>query len=176
MGVLEQLFQILLVLLPALAVFLTTYFILKKFFENEERKRMMDVRKETHKTTLPMKLQAHERVVLFLDRISPENLVIRVHKQNESAGKFQADLLQTIRSEFDHNITQQLYISETSWGLVKNAKEETVRMVNIAAGKMKKDSSGTDLAKMVLELVQKMDRLPTHIAIDYLKKDARKIT
>lgn len=174
MDITEELFKLLMFILPALLVFLTAFYMLKRFFENEEKKRIMEMRKQSHSATIPMKLQAYERLVLFLERIALESLLVRVHRNDISARIFQAELLTSIRSEFEHNVSQQIYISKNAWELIKHAKEEVIKIINIASGNVKDDADSVTLSKTILDITAKIEKSPTQTAIDYLKEEVRK--
>src|SRR5687767_3540051 len=93
--------------IPAALVVAAIYVLLKRFFENEERKRYYELRNNTQKTVLPIRLQAYERLALLLERLSVNNLILRVKKPGMSAADLMGALLQEIRAEFDHNLSQQ---------------------------------------------------------------------
>ena len=166
-------FQMFNYVLPAVIVFLTAWYILKEFFKQEERKRHLGLLEEKQKLSLPVRLQAYERIVLFLERISPGNLVMRVHKPEMNVKQFQQMLVKIIRDEYDHNLSQQLYVSHEAWELVKSAKEEMVRQINISAAKQDENAPAAELSKSLLEM--SIDKLATRKALNYIKTEARKI-
>ncbi len=159
-------------ILPAVVVFFTAWYILKEFFKQESRNRQLKLLEEKQKISLPVRLQAYERIILFLERISPGNLVMRVHKPQLTVKQFQQMLAQAIRDEYDHNLSQQLYVSIEAWEKVKGAKEEMLHQVNIAAGKLAENATSTDLSKNLLEM--SVDKLATRKALDFVKTEARK--
>lgn len=166
-------YNLLTIILVAGIVFATSYFLLREFFQNELKKRHLTMLEEQRKVSLPVRLQAYERIILFLERISPANLVIRTHKTGLSATQFHQILIHTIREEYDHNLSQQLYVSNKAWEMVKKAKEEMIRQINTSAGQLEEDSNSADLSKKVLDM--SVDRLATKKALDFLKTEARKI-
>ena len=166
-------FQMFNFVLPAVIVFLTAWYILKEFFKQEERKRHLRLLEEKQKLSLPVRLQAYERIVLFLERISPGNLVMRLHKPEMNVKQFQQILVKTIRDEYDHNLSQQLYVSHEAWELVKSAKEEMVRQINISTAKQDENTPAAELSKSLLEM--SIDKLATRKALNYIKAEARKI-
>ena len=85
----------------------------------------------------------------------------------------QAELLETIRSEFNHNLSQQVYMSDSAWTLVRNSKEETIKLINLASSNVTDDATGTELSKIILQLVMKIGKLPNQTALEYLKKELR---
>ena len=103
------------VTIPGLLVLLTTYYLLRDFFKNEERKRYYEMRRETAKSLNPIKLTAYERLALFLERIRPDSLIMRVQTGNMTSGDLHLMLLTTIREEFEHNVTQQIYVGKEVW-------------------------------------------------------------
>lgn len=163
--------DIILVLIAAGAVFATSYFTVKNFLDNESKRRLSELRQANQSLVTPIRLQAYERVVLFLERISPNSLVMRVHKNGMSALLLQSELIRTIRSEFEHNLSQQIYMSNNSWQMVLTAKEEIIKLVNIAATKVPETATGLDLAQSILSISSQISKLPTQVAVEYIKKE-----
>ncbi len=121
-----------------------------------------------------LELQAAERFALFLERISPDKLVMRLHQNGMSAKILQAEMLRSIREEFDHNLSQQIYISEGAWELIKNAKEEMVKFISAIGDTMGPKSTGLDLSRKIFESASRVDKLPSEIALQYLRKETRR--
>jgi len=170
----DTFFEILKLILPAGIVFLTAFYSIKKFLDNEQKKRLIELRKDGQKVVAPIRLQAFERVTMYLERISPNMLINSLHKQGMSARMLQEEMLSTIRNEFNHNLSQQVYMSNEAWLRVKNAKEEMIKIINVTASKVGDHGSGTELSKIILQLAMKIDKFPTDLAIDYLKDELRK--
>ena len=156
----DSFFDILKIVLPASIVFLTAFYAIKKFLDNDQKKRSHELLKGGQKVITPVRLQAYERVVMFLERIGPEALLGRVNKQGMDAKDLQMSLINAINNEFNHNLSQQLYMSNEAWIRVKSSKEEMIKMINIAAGKMKDDASGLELAKMIFQITIQAEKLP----------------
>src|SRR3569832_2104516 len=97
----DDAFEILKIILPSGIVFLTTYYLVKNFLDHENRKRVVDLKLANQTLITPIRLQAYERVILFLERINPNSMVMRLNKTG-SAVNFQSEILKTIRSEFEH--------------------------------------------------------------------------
>lgn len=163
------------IIIPALIVFLTAYFILRSYLESEYKKKLLDGRIGTQNTILPLRLQAYERLTLLLERISPQNLIMRVHHTGMSARELQSALLLDIRSEFEHNLSQQLYVSANAWNVVRSVKEETVSMINNATAGLPPQATGLDLSKIILEHVLKQDTNPYTLALSILKNEVQKL-
>lgn len=169
----DHIFELLKFILPSVVVFLTVFYVLKQYFESEDKKRRLDIRQSNQKTITPLRLQSYERLVLFLERVSPENLVIRMHKNGMSGKLMHSELLKTIRSEFEHNLSQQVYVSNGAWDLVKQSKEETIKLINLSASQVNDDATGMDLSQAILQNVTNIGKLPTQVAIEYLKQEVR---
>ena len=169
----DSIFDILKIVLPAGIVFLTAFYAIKKFLDNDQKKRSHELLRGGQKVITPIRLQAYERVVMFLERIAPEALIARVNKQGMTAKELQLALITTINGEFNHNLSQQLYMSNEAWIKVKAGKEEMIKLVNIASSKMDEDATGSALSKMILQLTIQIGKLPLQEAVDYLKAELR---
>lgn len=121
-----------------------------------------------------LELQAAERFALFLERITPDKLIMRLHQNGMSAKILQSEMLRSIREEFDHNLSQQIYISEGAWELIKNAKEEMVKFISATGDMMEPKSTGIDLSRKIFESASRVDKLPSEIALQYLRKETRR--
>lgn len=124
-------------------------------------------------TSLTLKLQACERLILFLERITPNHLILRVMTPDMTALQLQGALTRTVREEFEYNLSQQLYLSTKTWDMVRNAKEETIRLINTAASEMKEGSTARDLAGTILQIDLKQERSPVTQAIEAIKREVR---
>jgi len=158
-------------LLPALVIFLVVYYQQKAFFDDKYQKRMIDLRRDQDKTILPLKLQAYERMILFVERISPESLVMRIHQPGISASQLKIELIASINQEFNHNISQQLYVSSQCWQMIRIVKEEMINLINTAYSNLGPNCVGIDLSKAVFEEIIKMNDTPTHKALIFVKKE-----
>jgi len=167
----EMVKDILLVTIPALLVLLTAYLLIRKTIENDREKRRHEIILQNSRTITPVRLQAYERLTLFLERISMESLIMRTHKQGMDARKLHTALLTTIRSEYDHNLAQQIYISPQAWEVIKSARTNTIKLINTIVEKIPPTASSSDLSRNLLEAVMDMDQEPAKVALDFLKKE-----
>ncbi len=161
--------DILMITIPALLVLLTAWLILKNMIKNDQEKRRQELIMQTGKTVTPIRLQAYERIVLFLERISLESLIVRVSTGDMTANQLHSAMLGAIRSEFEHNLSQQIYMSPQAWEVVRNARSNMIKIINSEVEKMPANSSGMALSKQLLERIMELDKEPTRAAIDYLK-------
>jgi len=172
----EAIIDLLKIILPAAAVFLAAFFLVQRFMKNEQSRRDHELKKASLNLTTPQKIQAYERVVIFLERINPNNLVIRVKKHGFSSRQLHLELVNAIKSEYEHNISQQIFVSHNTWELVKTSKEEIIKLINISATKVPHDAPGNELAMMILNIVANVDKkMPNEIALEYAKKEIAKI-
>jgi len=173
MELLQELLEVIKFVLPSLVVFFTAFYVLKHFFENEQRKRVQEIKLSNSSTITPVRLQAYERLVLLLERISPESMVMRTFKQGMTAHQLHTELLKTIRGEFEHNLSQQLYVSKAAWELARTSREELTKLINLAGETAGPNASGLDMSKVLLEMASRLEKLPNQVAIDFLKKEIK---
>ncbi len=166
----ETLLEVLKYVLPSLVVFITAYLVIKSFFENQTRLKELEIKSIQKKDLTPLRLQAYERIILFLERISPHSLLPRTQQVNMDAGMLQNHLLNNIRSEFEHNLSQQIYISKEAWQMTKMAKENIIKIINSSADNIAKDAPAFELSKHILEQMM-VSQSPTDSAIAFLKKE-----
>ncbi len=171
----DPLVQILVAILPSIVVFLTAFYLIKQFTSAKVHEQATEVRKEDHKQLLPLRLQAYERLTLFAERIQPGSLLLRVHKGNMSSRTFHAELVATIREEYEHNVTQQIYVSDKAWTKVRQAKEETIRLVNLSYEQTGDTPSGTELSRHIFENVSRLTHTPSQECLVVIKEDVRRL-
>jgi hypothetical protein len=167
----EILADILKITLPALIVFLTAWLVLKNMIRNDQDKRRQELILQNSRTVTPIKLQAYERIVLFLERISLESLLLRVSVQDMTAQQLHSAILNAIRSEFEHNLSQQIYMSQQAWEVVRNARSNMIKIINSEVEKLPPDSSAMTLSKKLLEKIIELQQEPTRAAIDFVKAE-----
>ena len=169
----EDLFEILKYTLPAFVVFLTTWVMLRTWFQNENKRRKNEFNMHMTDDILPVRLQAYERIILLLERISPESMVLRIGRSDFSARQLQQELLSSITSEYEHNLAQQTYVSTEAWEKVKVAKNQVINLINETAKELKSDATGPTLGKLILERLAELKKPPSQVAIDYMKQEVR---
>jgi hypothetical protein len=163
--------ELLKIILPAIIVFLTSFYLIKNFLDNESKKRLMDLKIAGKELSTPIRLQAYERIVLFLERISPNSLVMRVNRPLMTSRQLHVELISVIRTEFEHNLSQQIYMSNGAWEMVKNAKEEITKLVNLAAMKVPDSAQSGELAQLIIEIASKLKAQPAILAIESIKRE-----
>ncbi|RIJ42955.1 DUF7935 family protein [Pontibacter oryzae] len=165
--------ELLKLILPALVLVAGLYFLMQKHYERQDRLRTEQKDDDNAKVVLPIRLQAYERIVLLLERITPSNLMLRISPAGQSAAEYHRVLLAEIRNEFSHNMSQQVYMSEQVWQQVNHAREDVVNLINKTFKALPEGAKGTDLAKRVLEHVLANEQDPTANAISATKLEAK---
>ena len=171
----EILIDIIKITVPALLVMLTAWLVIWYLLKNDQDKRRQEIILQNSRTVTPIKLQAYERIVLFLERISLESMLIRINSPGMSASQLHSSLLSTIRSEFEHNLSQQIYMSPQAWEVVKNARSNMIKIINTEIEKMPEKATGMEFSKKLLETVMELDKEPTKTAIEFIKAEVARI-
>lgn len=123
-----------------------------------------------------LQLQAYERLVILAERISIPSLVSRSNQPGLGKSEMQQLLTQTIRQEFDHNLSQQIYVSSEAWEAVRNLKEQNIHLINQIAGVLPSEASGTDLNRSILDFVVQQPNGSMHALVqEALSFEAKKI-
>ena len=147
------------------------YFFLKRQEDQELVKLQLELRRGRQEFFLPARLEAYQRAILLMERIHPNSLVMRAHQGNATAIAQQGILLKTIRDEFDHNVAQQLFISETGWKMMRDSKEESIRLINLAASQMFEQANSLDLSAKIMEIMAQLETMPSEVAVSFLKQE-----
>lgn len=159
------------IMVPASIVLYLSYLLVRSFIQKEIELKKLDVRGRSIETVLPNRLQAYERMALFLERMAPQNLLVRLNTAGMPSREFHQLLLSEIRNEYNHNVSQQVYMSEAIWVLIKNAKEDLIVSINDAASEMGMESTSLDLSKKIFEKSISNSVDPLNHALIELKKE-----
>jgi hypothetical protein len=157
--------------IPAIVVLATSYLLIRQFFDKELRQQKHELLINNQKLITPIRLQAYERMVLLLERISPENLLTRIYVPGMTTGDIKNEAIRNIKSEFEHNLSQQVYISGKSWELIKMAKENMIKLLNIAGNKFESKTPATEYSKLVLQMYFNVEDPPLKVALEHLKNE-----
>lgn len=162
------------ILIPASVVLYAAYLLVRSFIQKEIEMKKLEIRGKSIETVLPSRLQAYERMTLFLERISPQNLLIRLSGPGMTAREFHQLLLSEIRTEYNHNASQQVYMSQEVWDLIINAKEDLIVSINDASGETNPEASSLDLSKKIFEKAVNKAVDPIAHAIAELKTEIQR--
>ena len=162
------------ILLPAALVLYAMYLGVKVMIAKELTQKELEIRQKNIAVTLPIRLQAYERMSLFLERIDPNNLVIRINQPELDSRVFHQMLLKEIRDEYNHNVSQQVYMSDGVWQEIKTAKEDLITAINATAGELPEGSTSLDLARNLFDYLMKKEVDPIEHALKSLKEEISK--
>lgn len=158
-----------------IGIIYVAFYIFKPYIDKSQNLQALELRKAISNQTLPLRLQAYERVVLFIDRVNPANLLIRLSGNGYSAAELQSIILNEVRNEYQHNVTQQIYVSAQAWGVIRRVKDDTINLVNNATKAMPPNATGLDLGKMLLTHLSKLEEDPYEIATNLVRQDLENI-
>ncbi|MBR3558072.1 MAG: hypothetical protein IKN78_04300 [Bacteroidales bacterium] len=147
-------------------------YVTKMVMEAKAKIAALESNRKNQSVTLPLRLQAYERMALFLERIDPNQLVMRIHTAGLTVSQEQNLLLTAIRSEFEHNLSQQIYISDPVWQRICDAKGDIEAIINTVAADMDKDADSREFAETVLAVTAQ--KPVVELAIQILKTDMQK--
>jgi len=165
----EKIFEVVLYAVPALITGMIAYYFFKEHTKNEDGRRRFLLHKDLQVNTLPIRLQAYERMALFLERITPSKLLIRVKPTSSDESTYESLIVATIEQEFEHNLSQQIYVSDECWNIIVAAKNTTIQLIR-KAGLLEKTGTADKLREVILtEMMEK--RAPSDAALAYIKKE-----
>jgi len=159
--------------LPAIITGGTAFLLFQKFFNNEDSKRRFELLKQNQKQSLPIRLQAYERIVLFLERINPVQLLLRVPSNGLDPQNYATLLVHTIQTEYEHNITQQVYISNEAWEIVLKAKNSVITLIRNKS--ITEGITTADEMRQAILIDLTENESATDIAIAFIKEELKKV-
>ncbi len=139
--------------LPALIVFLTVFFMLRYYFRFEEKSKSLEYKAGHRNITLPLRLQAYERLAVLCERISLPNLILRIRTGSMTASDLQIALQVAMQQEFEHNVAQQIYVSPELWQIINLAKNDSINMINHVAKEMPPNASGLEYSRKIFSFL-----------------------
>lgn len=164
----DDILQLFAYLLPAVVTGVVAFYFFRLHTRNEEGRRRFLLHKDSQKDTLPVRLQAYERMALFLERITLNSLVVRIAPNSKSKSDYENLLIKQIETEFEHNLSQQIYMSDECWNIIKTAKNATIQIIRSAG--MSQTDSPDKLREDILN--QTMERQsPSNTALAFVKKE-----
>ena len=175
MDIIELFSYLIVAMIPSSAVIYVVYIMLKKQGSQELNQLKLELKKERQTVFLESRIDAYQRAVLLMERINPNSLIMRLFNPAMTATQFQTTLLENIRKEYEHNLAQQIFISLQGWDMVKKSKEETIKIINLAARQMKEGALAKDLSAKIFEIVAEVGQLPTEITVNQLKGELQQL-
>lgn len=172
---LEFLGDLVKIVIPAAVVMYAMYLVVKSFLNKEFERRLVEFKLKNTETILPIRLQAYERMALFLERISLPNMLIRLNQPNINVAQFQQILSSQVREEMSHNFSQQVYMSDQAWKLIKVAMDDVLNIINSSAQQLQPEAKGVELGKAIFSLLEKREQDPVNLALVYLKSELQRL-
>lgn len=159
--------------IPALCVLLATWLVMRQFYKAEADKRLWELKRLSQKEISPLRLRAYERLALLLERTTPEHMLLELNLGEMTVLQVQQHLIRTIRMEYEHNVSQQVYVTAEVWAMIQNAKEQTVAFVNSMVQQLPPESTALDYAKVMITAYSSNGDTPNELALQALKKEAQ---
>ncbi|MDX2003135.1 MAG: hypothetical protein SFW35_11920 [Chitinophagales bacterium] len=172
----EELLEILKYTLPSIVLVVAVYLILNSFFASERKQAQMKALEASRKDLLALRLQAYERLAVFLERNHPSSLVPRTNDHGLTVREYQHILIDSINTEFEHNLSQQLYVSQEAWASVRFVKDNTIKVINLVATSTEQQLPSTELAKKLLDYYLQSDQgIPAQKALNVINMEVKKL-
>ncbi|MCH2082348.1 MAG: hypothetical protein MK226_08150 [Saprospiraceae bacterium] len=166
------LLEILKLTIPGMIVFLTVYYLVKQYLDGQIHLKTLELKQSQQGTSRPLRFQAYERLSLFCERIALSNLLLRTPKNELNAVQYKVILLMAIQSEYEHNITQQVYVSDQLWEIIKVARDDTVSMISLAAEQVDPKGPAVMLESAILNILGQREATGLDKALVAIKKEA----
>ena len=174
--IVNDIFELLKYTLPALIVFLTAYFLLTRYMQKDATAKAIELKLKRDKEIIMLRLQAYERLSLFLERINPASVISRVRTPDMICTELQYAMIKNIREEYEHNLSQQIYVSSATWNLIVQAKDEIIKTVNLIGQQLPPDASSGQLINAIFTGISRANApLPTEQALEFLKTECREL-
>lgn len=164
---------LLLYCIPAIVTGAIAFLFFREHVENENNRRNFLLQKDLQKDALPLRLQAYERMSIFLERIKPSKLLIRVKPNSSNKEDYESLLIANIEQEFDHNLAQQIYVTDKCWSITSTAKNATIQMIRKATLSDKIDSADKLREAILNDMIDK--RAPSDAALSFIKEEVSEI-
>jgi len=169
-----ELDNLLMAFVPSAVVAAIAYLLIDRFLKAESKRHILEIKKESIKVTIPVRLQAFERVILLLERIDAVQVVKRNIKPEMTSGQLKLKAISEIREEFNHNVTQQIYLSAASWEKVVKAKDDAIKLISITGTQVPDNLNAIEFSKKILGVNDELEINNTE-AINFIKREIRKL-
>jgi len=170
----QTLLEILKYILPAIIVLIATSIIVSKFLVSGTRRKELAIFKEGLDTTLRLRLQAYERLTVYIERISPRSLISRVYQTGMTVRDLQSEMISAIKEEYEHNLSQQIYVSNQVWKTIEGVKEQELALLNQIAGSLNAEASAKELHKRIMDFtISNENPLPREVALEVINNEAK---
>ncbi len=164
----EQILGLMVYCIPALVTGVIAFLFFREHTDNENNRRNFILKESIQKESLPIRLQAYERLTLFLERISPQNLLKRVSPISQEVEDYKSLLIQTVEQEYEHNISHQIYVSDPCWRIVSAAKNSTIQ--TIISFNKNDVSTAKDIRPLLLDILLN-NKVTAEMALNFLNEE-----
>lgn len=165
----QQLINLLMYTIPAIITGVVAFYFFKEHTKNEDGRRRFLLHKDMQVNTMPLRLQAYERMAIFLERITPSKLLIRVAPNSANKEDYESLIIQSIEQEFEHNLSQQIYLTDDCWNIITAAKNATIQLIRKATLLEKTDTANKLREVVLMEMMEK--RAPSDAALSFIKQE-----
>nr|WP_321234094.1 hypothetical protein [uncultured Psychroserpens sp.] len=169
----QQLLNLLMFIIPALITGAIAFLFFREHVENENKRRSFLIQKDLQKDSLPIRLQAYERLSLFLERIKLTKILTRINPISSNKEDYESLLIANIEQEYDHNLAQQIYVTDQCWSIVSTAKNATIQTIRKATLSDKVNSAEKLREVLLTEMIDK--RSPSDAALSFIKEEVSNI-
>lgn len=163
------------IVIPAFIVMMTAYLLFDKMLVNEDKRRKAEILKKNFSVVTPLRLRAYERIALLLERTHPSAMMLQVIQPGMSCIEAHNKLLNYVRAEFDHNISQQVYVSEEVWDAVKATHDNLIKLINTTVQHFQPDEPASNFAEVIIRMYAELDESPSSVALGLLKKEIHQL-
>ena len=162
--------------IPAFIVLISSSLIVNRFLISQTQRKQLSLFQDAQNITLGLRLQAYERLVIFVERISPRQILPRIYDSSMTVMDLRTAITFNILAEYEHNLSQQIYVSKNVWETIKNVKEQEISMANLIAGKLDPNAPAKELHKMIMDYVLAAeDQTPSEVALTIINEEVKKV-
>jgi hypothetical protein len=175
MAVYNLLLDILKLTIAGVGVVWVAFYLFKPYLDKTQRLQVLELKKAADNQTLPLRLQAYERIVLYVERMNPANLLIRLGAGGYSAAELHHLAIQEVNNEYQHNITQQVYVSSRAWAVVRRLKDDTIGLLNGTLKGLPEGATALDFSRTLLTHLSQLETNPYEAAGTIIHKDLEEL-
>lgn len=167
--------EVLKIAIAGIAVVMVAFYLARPYLDNKEKLQLLDYKKNLSQQTLPLRLQGYERVMLLVDRINPASMLLRLNAPGYSAAELHSVLITEVRNEFQHNVTQQLYVSDKTWYVVRSIKDDTLNLINNIGKSLPEGASGLEMGKAILGHLSQQEKNQYDVAAAIIRAELQEL-
>jgi hypothetical protein len=169
----QRILDLFLYAIPTVITGMIAYYFFKEHTKNEDGRRRFLLKKDLQVNAMPLRLQAYERMALFLERITPSKLLIRIPPISSNKEQYETLLIQSIEQELEHNLSQQIYVSDKCWNIILAAKNATIQIIRKASLSEKTDTANKLREVVLTEMMER--RSPSDAALSFIKEEVSEL-